>query len=243
MSLPFSYTPDASNQHVPACLSSGSIQLRIIGDNGCYSCAVNFPFIESALQHSSCVVKSLFKRNPLLSVEDMLKRFQKYHLDENPLLSAYKWRLFVNTININANGKNTNTFAQIPDNMLFLNIPEYLLNSDCLIICANSNNWTLNSMGEVWPGLVTRQYLANSANITADSEVIGSRKQVAESTRMLNFAHHFPEYTRDQRRNAIAMCKETLAIESRLCEHNTSEALKHKRSEALKHGQRPPDFV
>jgi len=173
----------------------------------------------------------------------MLKRFQKYHLDENPLLSAYKWRLFVNTININANGKNTNTFAQIPDNMLFLNIPEYLLNSDCLIICANSDNWTLNAMGGVWHGLVTRQYLANSANITADSEVSGSRKRVAESIRMLKFAHHFPEYTRDQRRNAIAMCEKTLDRERRLCEHKQTEASKHKRSEALKHGQRPPDFV
>jgi len=243
MSSPFSHTPDASNQHVPACLSSGSIQL-MINHGGSYAGSVNFPFIEPALQHSSCVVEHLFTRNPLLSVGDMLKRFKQYYLDSDPYLYVHRWGLFVNTINVNDNGNNINTFAQIPDHMLFLSIPEYLLNSDCLIICTNNDDHqTLNALGKVWTGSVKRQYLVNSANITANSKVSGSRKRVAESIHRLEFVHHFPEYTTNQRRNAIAMHEKTLAIERRLCEHCTSEAFKHKQTEALKHGQSRRDFV
>jgi len=174
----------------------------------------------------------------------MLKRFKQYYLDSDPYLYVHRWGLFVNTINVNDNGNNINTFAQIPDHMLFLSIPEYLLNSDCLIICTNNDDHqTLNALGKVWTGSVKRQYLVNSANITANSKVSGSRKRVAESIHRLEFVHHFPEYTTNQRRNAIAMHEKTLAIERRLCEHCISEALKHKRTEALKHGQRLPDFV
>jgi len=75
MSSPFSHTPDASNQHVPVCLSSGSIRLGII-DGGTYDCNDNFPFVEPMLQHSSSVVEHIFTRNPLLSVGEMLKRFK-----------------------------------------------------------------------------------------------------------------------------------------------------------------------
>jgi len=127
--------------------------------------------------------------------------------------------------------------------MLFLSIPEYLLNSDCLIICTNNDNETLDAMGGIWSGLVTRQYLANSANITAVSKVSSSRKRVAESIRSLDFANHFSEYSTDHKMNAIAMCEKELANNKRICELCTSEAFKHGQSEALKNGQRRPDFV
>ena len=243
MSSPFSHTPDASNQHIPACLSSGSMQLGII-DGGTYAPKRNFPFVEPTLQHSSSVVEHLFTRNPLLSVGDMMKRFEQYCLDSDPHLYVHRWGLFVKTINVDGIGNEINTYAQIADDMLFLSIPEYLLNSDCLIICTNNvEHQTLNAMGRVLSGLVTRQYLVNSANITSASKVSCSRKEVVESIRSLDFAHHYPEYSTNHRMKLIAMCENRLANARRLYDLYASEASKHGQTEALTHGQRRPDFM
>jgi len=230
MSSPFFHTPRASNQHVPACLSSGSLRLGII-DGGSYSPKKNIPFVEPMLQHSSSVVKHLFTQNPLLSVEEMLKRFKQYLLDSDPHLYVHRWRLFVNTITLDENGSKKNTYAQIDDNMSFLSIPEYLLNSDCLIICTNNHTQTQNAMGRVLSGLVTRQFLVNSANVTAVSEVSYYRKRVVESIRSLDFAQHFPEYSTDDRIGLVAICEKSLANDRRLCELYTSEALKHEQTQ------------
>ena len=226
MSSPFSHTPDASNQNIPACLSSGSIRLDII-NNGIYGGNYNLPFIEPALQHSLSVVEHIFTRNPLLSVREMLERFQQYYLDANPHLYVHRWRLFVKTINVDDNDKQIDTFAQIHDTILFLSIPEYLLNNFCLIVCMDNDDQTLNAMGRVYSGLVTRQYLANSANITALSQVSKSRKGVTEAIRMLNFVQNFSEYSADYKMKAIAGAEQQLTRARRQCERYKSEALKH----------------
>jgi len=174
----------------------------------------------------------------------MLKRFEQYCLDSEPHLYVHRWGLFVDTINIDNNYNKTSTYAKIPDDMLFLSIPEYLLNSDRLIICTNNDtHQTLIAMGRVWSGLVTRQYLVNSANITSASNVSCSRKRVAESIHSLDFVHHYPEYSMDHRMKLIAMCENRLADDRRLYDLYASEALKHGQTEALTHGQRRPDFM
>jgi len=226
MSSPFSHTLDASNQNIPACLSSGSIRLDII-NNGTYAGNYNLPFIEPALQHSLSVVEHLFTRNPFLSVREMLQRFQQYYLDSDPHLYVHRWRLFVKTINVVDNDEQINTFAQIHDTMLFLSIPEYILNNLCLIVCTNNDDQTLNAMGRVYPGLVTRQYLVNSANITALSQVSSSRKRVAEAIRSLDFVQNFSNFSTDYKMKAIALSEKQLADARRLRELYTSEALKH----------------
>ena len=62
----------ASNPHVPACLSSGSLQLTSRDGNG-WHYNHTFHFIPPSLQHSSSIVKHLFARNPLLSVGEILR--------------------------------------------------------------------------------------------------------------------------------------------------------------------------
>jgi len=157
----------------------------------------------------------------------MLQRFQQYYLDSDPHLYVHRWRLFVKTINVDDNDKQINTFAQIHDTILFLSIPEYLLNNLCLIVCTNNDDQTLNAMGRVYSGLVTRQYLVNSANITALSQVSSSRKRIAEAIRILNFVQNFSEYSTDYKMKAIACAEQQLTVARRQCELCTSEAYKH----------------
>jgi len=134
--------------YISACLLSGSVEVEIIRDGWCSSRDF-FAFVEPQYQGSSFDVKQLFTRYPLLSVGDMLQWFKENYLDSNPDLYLNNWKLFVRTMNYDENDYRLDTYTLIDHNMPFLNIPEYLMNNNCLTICTNTHTRTQSTMGKV----------------------------------------------------------------------------------------------
>jgi len=190
-----------------------------------------FHFIPPFLKHPSSIVKGLFAQNPVLSVGKILKQFKKYHLDTNPDVYVYTWKLFVETMDLDVNGQFIYSYAQINQHMQFLCIPEYILNNNCLILCPNHGVRGLSTRGRVSSFLATEPSLVDSANRTAVSNVAFHRNDVAESIHSLHFAQNFPEYSAEYRMKVVAMCEGQLANSRRLRDRCTSEALKHEQTQ------------
>ena len=231
MALSTFHTSRDAKKHVPACLSSGSLQLAIMDGNS-WNYNQQFHFIPPSLKHPSSIVKHLFAQNPLLSVGEILKQFKKYYSDTtNPNLSVQTWKLFVETMDLDVNGQFVYSYAQINQRMPFLCIPEYILNNKCLIICPNHGVRGLSTNGIVSSCDATEPFLVDSANHTAVSNVTYHRKRVAESIDSLHFAQNFQEYSAEYRIKVVALCEGQLAKSRRLCEICTSEALKHEQTQ------------
>jgi len=223
----------SKKKHVPACLSSGSLQLKAMDGNLWVN--KTFHFIPPHLKHPSSIVKHLFAQNHLLSVGEILKQFTNYYSDSNPDPYGYTWKLFVETQDLDINGQSVYSYAQINQLMPFLNIPEYILNNNYLVICTKRGVGGLSTRGIILPFHATEPFLVDSANHTVVSNVTYNRNCVAKFIDSLHSAQnpqgYLQRYPADYRIKVVAIIEDQLARSRRLCKNCISEALKHQQTQ------------